>query len=104
MKTRWERRQVEDIDIKCPICGHQTAPPTYPYCHHTLFVFLDPSAGDAGFDFMTPDFAEAWRKVATKEPTQAAIASLSLCESCHVFEDVDVASYYPTRVIVGYVA
>lgn len=69
MALEWKRQKVETIEIKCPYCNWQIAPPVYPYCKHTVFVYVDPSGGDPGFDFITPEFAAAYfSKFKVSEP------------------------------------
>jgi hypothetical protein len=60
MSIKWRRLRGDRIEIKCPYCCHKAVPPAYPYCKHTVFVYIDPSADDPGFDFVTPDFAVAY--------------------------------------------
>jgi len=48
------------IVIKCPYCGRQSAPPEYPYCEHTVFLYLDPTAAEPAFDYVMPSFAEKY--------------------------------------------
>lgn len=103
MKTTWYKSQSKEIVINCPICGHQTVPPKYPYCEHTVFVFVEPSGDDSFFDYMRSDFADAWDKVDTKKPTKKAIASLNIFASCEVWEVSESSGYHPTKVVAGYV-
>ncbi len=60
MPIEWQKQEVKEIQINCPYCGHQAAPPIYPYCEHTFFVYIDPAADDPGFDFVAPEFAAAY--------------------------------------------
>ena len=60
MKVEWYRSQVEEIKIDCPFCGQWTTPPHYPYCSHTVFVYVDPSSDFPGFDYVRADFARAY--------------------------------------------
>ena len=102
MKTIWHKSRCEEIIVNCPICGHQTAPPKYPYCSHTIFVFVEPSTDDASFDFMRPDFAKAWHKLGKKKPTKRVIASLDITDLCEVWEVSESSAYHPTTVVAGY--
>ena len=60
MSIEWEEQKADELDIRCPYCNHQAAPPVYPYCGHTVFVYIDPSVGDPGFDFVTAGFAAGY--------------------------------------------
>jgi len=57
MTIEWKIKKVDDILIRCPYCNHKTAPPEYPYCDHTIFVYVAPSSDEEGFDLVTSDFA-----------------------------------------------
>ncbi len=102
MKTNWHKSQSEKIVVRCPVCGHKTAPPDYPHCLHTLFVYVDPSAGDAFFDFMRDDLAAAWKNRRARVPNRKNIASLDIATSCEVWDVSESSGYYPTRVVAGY--
>ncbi len=102
MKTIWHKSRSLEIDIKCPICGHQTATPKYLYCAHTLFVFLDSTVDDPFFDFMRQDFSEAWQNVGLKKPTKKSIESLDLLKSCEVWDVTESSGYHPVRIVIGY--
>jgi hypothetical protein len=102
MKISWHKSRSEEALVRCPVCGHQTAPPDYPHCSHTLFVFVDPSADDAFFDFMRDDFAAAWKKGRRRIPNRKNIASLDIATSCEVWDVSEFFAYYPTRVVAGY--
>jgi hypothetical protein len=102
MKTIWHKSQSDEIKLTCPICGHQTAPPQYPYCDHTVFVLVEPSGDDAFFDLMRSDFAEAWNELCEDIPIRKAIASLNIIDSCEVWEVSESSGYYPVTVIAGY--
>ena len=104
MQVEWKTSEIEDIDIKCPICGHQTAPPEYPYCSHTLFVYIVPYIDDASFDFMREDFASSWEHLGDDviKPDEIVLKSIKLDISCVVFDITESLGHYPTRIIVGF--
>lgn len=58
--VQWEKIQSNEILVNCPFCRHQTVPPEYPLCEHMLFVYIDPTADDGGFDYVRPDFARSY--------------------------------------------
>lgn len=58
MTITWHKEEGVEIQIKCPFCGHEVAPPEYPYCDHTIFVYAH--SLDSGFDFVRPDFARSY--------------------------------------------
>jgi hypothetical protein len=60
MNIKWCRRKANNIEIHCPCCKHRAAPHDYPYCEHTIFVYVEPAADDPGFDYVTPEFAIAY--------------------------------------------
>ena len=60
MNLKWHRSQASEVRIDCPFCNHQVVPPEYPYCPHTVFVYLEPSGGEPGFDFVRFDFVELY--------------------------------------------
>lgn len=101
MKISWHKTQSEDILITCPICGHQAAPPKYPYCPHTIFVHVSGSGDDPFFDYMRSDFADAYKKSA-KKPNKKTLAALDMSVSVKIIEVTESESYYPNTVIVAY--
>jgi len=101
MKTIWHKLKSEAIIIKCPLCGRQAVPPESTYCPHTLFVYVDPAADDAFFDFMRDDFAAAWARRKLRIPSRRNIASIDVAGSSAVWDVTEPLGYYPTRVVVG---
>lgn len=102
MKVSWHKAKSEEILIKCPICGHQTAPPTYPYCSHTVFVYVDGSGADPFFDYMRSDFAIAYKKSNPIKPTKKNLASLDLPGAIKIFEITESGRFYPSTIIVAH--
>lgn len=104
MKLTWQKLKSETINLKCPICDHQTAPPDYPYCEHTLFVYVDPSADDSFFDFVHSDMTKSLSSRFNKSSKlhKKLIMKLDLPYSCQVFDITESCGYYPTRVVVGF--
>ena len=102
MKTNWHKSRSEKIVVSCPVCGHKTGPPDYPHCSHTLFVYVDPSADDAFFDFIRDDVEAAWKNRKARILNKKIIDSLDIATSCEVWDVSESSSYYPTRVVAGY--
>jgi len=105
MNLHWQKQKAEVINIKCPICGHQTAPPDYPYCEHTLFVYVDPSADDPIFDFMLPDMAKRLGQDFGKgnKLHRNLIKKLDLPYSCQIYDVTESSGYFPTIIVAGFV-
>jgi len=123
---------VDTIEIKCPYCNHQAAPPVYPYCEHVVFVYVDPAVDDYGFDFITVPFASVYlsklkktrsipleeRAVTPEEenrflqailPTGIKLFKNLISEDLFssdaiVFDVKEEGGYYPTRVVVAFQA
>lgn len=104
MEVHWEKFTAEEIRIRCPICGHQTVPPEYPYCEHTLFVYIDPSADDPFFDFLHMDISRSLGADFDKRGKlqKKLIMNLKLPYSCQVYDVTESSGYYPTRIVTGF--
>ena len=84
MSVEWIIREADPPEIKCPYCDHQASPPVYPYCEHTVFVYVDNAGDCAGFDFVAGAFAAGY------------LTNLKASE--HV-EDVDLTSETEQRFL-----
>jgi len=105
MKLHWQKLRAEQIEIRCPVCDHQIAPPGDPYCEHTLFVYVDPSTDDSFFDFIHPDMTKQLGQNFRKSTKlrRSMIKNLGLPYTCQVHDVTESSGQYPTRVVVGFI-
>lgn len=58
MSVTFDFIETDEIIFDCPHCGHRLVPPEDEHCEHTVFVYVDPAGGDAGFAFVNELFAD----------------------------------------------
>jgi hypothetical protein len=58
MTITWRKEEGVEIEINCPFCGHETVPPEYPHCDHTIFLYAHSIF--SGFDHVREDFARLY--------------------------------------------
>jgi len=62
MNVKWMTNEVDprDFELQCPVCGASVVPSPQMYCSHVVFVYLEPSIDDPGFDFVVQTFASKY--------------------------------------------